>query len=415
MLRIAINFYFIALLSYSLPALAQNNDASTFQALYDSAKKHRSPEKGQLALNFALEQNIDTWIAKSYFMIAFYQKKNSDYYDALKNYFSALKHYKYDKDNRGQVKTLINIANIYARAKFFEKSLSFFEDAFALADESVETKNIARLNYSYAMALQETGDYNTAEKFYLIALEQFKEIDDKPFIGDSYLELGKNSVFTKRYSEAKKYYSLSVDVFAKESPEWENTLLKKLNSFAYIAIQQGESDNALKTLQSALQLSTNDTRNKGVLSEIYENIGRIYRDRHHADSAVLMYAKSVELGDFYAYDRNYIQTCEYLYRHFYQNNDSRAVNYHDTIYNFGDELAELQKKLNQEHISYQVEAANFRREAELQYQAKQMERLRTFAAVGLAVVLVIALFYVIRKERLRTRRVRVFLNSMYWK
>ena len=415
MLRISIYCYFIVLLFYSANTLAQNEYNEGFQALYDSAKKYKSAEKGKLALGFALDKEEDEWIAKSYFLVGYYQEQSAVYYEALKNYFAALKHYKLAEDTRGQVKALINLANIYAKAGFFDKSLSFFEDAFALTDQSVEIKIQAKLNYSYAKALREIGNYEAAEKIYLEALDQFREIDDNLFVSYVYLDLGANNVFSERYEKARNYYSLAVDVFQEGSLEHENTLLKKINSFGYIAIVEDKLDSALDILQSGLQLASNVDQNREVFSEIYENLGKIYKDRNQVDSAVLMYAKSVDLGDFYAYDRNYIQTCEYLYRHYYENDDSRALDYHDTIYKFGDELATLQKQLNQEHIRYQVEAANYRREAELQYLAHQTERKISYAAYGFAVLLIGSLvYYFMRKEYLRAQRARKLLNSVKW-
>ena len=192
-------------------------------------------------------------------------------------------------------------------------------------------------------------------------------------------------------------------------------MLKKLNSFGYISIMQNKTDSALHTFQSALSLSTENSQNNEVLSQIYDNLGSIYRDRGAVDSAVIMYTKSVEYGDFYAFDHEFIKTCKYLYQyHTDHQQEAKAGEYFETISNFAIELAGLQDELNQGHIQYQVEAANFRREAELQYQAKQTERLRSLATGGLALLLVALLFYVIRKEQLRTRRVRVFINSMKW-
>lgn len=413
MIRAAINFYFLVLLFSSVQSFAQNDDAHAFQSLYDSAKKNRSIDQGKLALNFALEKEEDAWIAKSYFLMAFYQKKNSKYSEALKNYFAALKYYKYAGNPERQVNTLNNIGIIYMKAGFLDKSLSFYEDAQEILDQNTGTKIKTRLHYNYARALGEIGNHEAAEKLFMTALDEFKEIDDKRYIKNTYLELGKNNVLAERYKEAKKYYALAVEVFPEGSSEYENTLLKKLNSFGYMAIMEGKLDNSLNTLQSALQLSTNADQNKGVLSDIYENLGRIYKDRNQVDSAVLMYAKSVEMGDFYAYDRNYIQTCEYLYRHYYQNDDSRAIDYHDTIYKFGDELATLQKQLNHEHIRYQVEAANYRREAELRYLAHQAEKRFSYAAYGFAVLLIASIvYYFLRKEYARARRARVLLNSI---
>ena len=415
MIRVAINFYYVVLLFYSVQSLAQNGDADVFQSLYDSAKKYHSIEKGKLALDFALDKEEDAWIAKSYFLVAFYQKKNSEYSEALKNYFEALKHYKYAGNFKRQVNTLNNIGAIYMKAGFLEKSLSFYKDAQEIVKRHAGIKINTRLNYNYARALGEIGDHESAEKFFLAALDEFIESDDKHYIKNTYLELGKNNVLAEKYEEARRYYSKAVEVFPEGSFEHENTLLKRLNSVGYMSIMEGKLDSALITLQSGLQLSTDNHQNKEVLSEIYENLGRIYRDRNEVDSAVLMYAKSVELGDFYAYDRNYIQTCEYLYRHYYENDDSRALDYHDTIYKFGDELATLQKQLNQEHIRYQVEAANYRREAELRYLAHQAEKRVSYAAYGFAVLMIGSLvYYFMRKEYLRAQRARKLLSSVKW-
>ena len=411
-MRIYIYFYFSIFWLHAIPTTGQEDDGHIFQALYDSAKKHQSVEKGQLALDFALQKGEDAWIAKSYFLIAYWQKKGSKYYEALKNHFNALKYYKEEGGTDGQIKSLVSIGNIYSMAGFHEKSLSFYEEAFALIHPNLEIKTWANLEYNYAKALRKFGDHEAAKEIYMNALRKFREIEDKLYIGWIYLELGLSHVTTKNYKEAKKYYSLAANVFPEGSTQWETNLLKKLCSFGYIAIMEDQPDSALHLLQYAEGLSTDNHRNQEVLSLIYENMGVIYRGRNQVDSAILMYDKAVQYGGFPFLASEYIQGRKLLYTEC-QKQDSNAVLSSDTLFKSGDELAKLQYDLNAAHIKYQVEAVDFEREVELRDKARKAERLINtliYTGAGLSLISLFLYFYI--KENRRKKRIKDFFQEV---
>jgi Tfp pilus assembly protein PilF len=127
---------------------------------------------------------------------------------------------------------LFNLGLAYDQAGDFAKANETFEKAIELR-RTLGVKDISLLNSAGWVSLQ-NGDYATAEKRLLLALENINQ--GAPFTQSAvYNNLGQLYFFTQRFDEARKYLTIAKIKFASKSAADTLDLIDKTN-----AIIQGQ-------------------------------------------------------------------------------------------------------------------------------------------------------------------------------
>lgn len=387
---------------------AYSNDA--FQTLYDSAKKEQSVELAQDALNYAIDSGQDSLLGKSYYLLAYYQKRKFMYYDALNNYFLALNSYKDVNNTSRIISTLKSIGLIYTKGNFYERAISFYSDALGLAEKP---KEILLLKYQIAKANRAMGNFAKAKDLYHSLLTTYNTEDNEKIMANCYQELGVIAVEESNFQLAREYYSQSVEVFTKEGKYKTLAYLRKMSSLAYIMIEEANYHQAQQILLEAARISDNASFNQTALVDIYANLADLYTRRNLTDSAVTMYEKRLEYDDLKNFDKDYLNTAHYLYSHYRtSDNTQKSDYYHELTYQYGSELSDFQRKLSESYDRYQITAADYKREIEMRYAAEREERMIYLAICLTLLAGLLSLagyFYYKNAQRIRNAR-RILKN-----
>lgn len=401
------------LLSYQT-AFCEND----FQALYEAAKQSQSIETAQHALQLALAADVSPYadmypyIAKSYFLIAYLQNRSAHYFEALNNYFSARHYYRISKNRDREIITLMNIGIIYAKARFYRKALSFYQEGLDLSRNSqVKGSTLANLQYQLAKAYRLAGDFKSARKFHHSALAYYLSVDNPVMVSDIYTELGLINLTNENFSLASKYYGLSVSVLADDTPTKKLAILKKMNSLAYKNILRGKLDNARHILYSAISKIT-DSITHHVQFDIFDNLAAIYAQLGLQDSAIFMYEKSVQYADTTQFDPDYLAACDQLYHH-YKPDPVKSDRYHRAIVAYANQLTALREGLDQAHVQYQVEAAEYRRQYQDNRAILRTQIVVQYITYPALIAWIIGLIvYHYHKERTRRRKITNLMHGL---
>ncbi|MEM8568934.1 MAG: hypothetical protein AAGF85_20920 [Bacteroidota bacterium] len=390
---------------------------SDFQTVYDSAKKMRSFEIGERALELAEINGDEQQLAKAHSLIAFYQNEKGMYYQALNHYFSALFNYKKTRNYGRQIAMLKNIGIIYRVGGFYEKAIAFYKDAEALAVELNDIKRKRSIKYQIARIKRLSGDYKEAKAIYLNLIEQSDDFKNKNILSDTYLELALISgTHEKDFRTSQEYLDLAVQVYEGEASTTSNaqfTKLTRINDMAHFEMVRGRVEASKELLVNALdQANPNLSINKEILAKICMNLGAVYRQLNKPDSSVAMYEQGLVFMPLTSFDEKYIETANLLYKHYKAKSPEKMDHYHNLIYQYGLEFAELKTQLIQASQEYQIRAADYRRELDLRI-AKEKRMLWWdifFYALTFIIIASGIVFYRWEKKK-RKKRLRKALDN----
>ncbi len=407
-LRFTFLLYFEIFIIYTASGL---ND---FQGLYDSAKKFKSVPIAELALESAKSLQDDALIAKSYFLLAFYQKHQFMYYKSLDNYFRAFEHYRSVKNLDKQIGVLTNIGIIYIQVGFFDKAVSFYQDGIALAQVAGNKKRELTLRYQIARAYRLTGKFPEAKNVYMDLIPMFKAIDNDHFVSQCYLELGYiTAKIGEEYDSANYFYTQAVNAYKTDVKAKRLTELTKMYSLAYMKIQNNSFAEAKDLLLSVLNQPLEDKDYRRIVIDVYDNLGDIYRETGNLDSAAAYYEKAMDSSHLKEFKKKYLHRAKYLRDYYSKLDIARSNKYGEIIFQFADQLSKLKSDLQEASHRYQVAAANYKHETELIY-AQQRNRMIINAILyaSLGLIMLIGFIYYFYERRKRIEKWRKALNSL---
>lgn len=329
-----------------------------FDQLYDSAKKHRSIELGQIALQSATNAKDYTQMAKAHYLIAFYLEKQLNYYESVNHYFSALECNQKAGHIEKQATILMVIGKIYAVGGFYNEAIQFYEDGILLSNEIGDESRELSLRYQVARAYQLNGSYEKSASLYQSLIPRFHGKNDEKRMSNCYLSLGYIEAKRGNVDSATYYYSKATEVFSLDGADKQLATLKKMNSLAYLLLQGKSFGQAKSMLLSAIEISRKEKYENGVLAEIYVNLGDLYREIHDKDSAAIMYEKAISLLNLKQFKPDFLVMGDYLYNYYLSLDETKAGNYYQLIYDFANQLSELKSNLQMASKKYQIIAAH---------------------------------------------------------
>lgn len=386
---------------------------SDFNSLYDSAKTYKSVELATQALELAQKEENNVQLAKSHFLLAYYFEDLFMYYESINHYFSALEYYEKTHNVTKQIGTLRNIGMLYSVGGFYEEAIKFFNEAVSLAQKIQDTPRELLLHYQVARAHQLSESYPEAERIYYWLIPQLEVLKDELLVSRCYLSLGFIAAMKgESYDSADYYYTKAIEAFSSESKQKDLARLKKMNSLAFLHIQNESFKQAKTWLLSALDQSNNDHLHKEVLINIYENLGDLYKATKVVDSTVIMYEKAIELRNLKEFKQDFLVMCNYLYRHYRSENSSEADYYHELIYEFATELAELKRNLQEANSKYQIIAAHhLHKNNIISSESKTLQIIVVIVGLIIGIGIVFYLYMERKKANKRAYRIRETLKD----
>ncbi|CAF1148463.1 unnamed protein product [Didymodactylos carnosus] len=143
--------------------------------------------------------------------------------------------------------------------------------------------------------LLKMGEYDRAEQFHLIMLENIS--DNEPDVGYIYNQLG--LIYRERGNnqQALVYYTKSLDFQLKYVPENLSSLAITYSNIGGVYQAEGDQEQALLNMEKALQIKLKTLPTHDPLLAIeYNNIAVVYDDKKEYDKALQYYHKSLSIA-----------------------------------------------------------------------------------------------------------------------
>ena len=385
-----------------------------FDSLYNLAKKEGSITLASQAVQAATELQDQALIAKSYFLKGYQEDEKLLYYQALNSYFEALKYYRASENPTRQAITLMNLGIIYRKAGFYERALILLEESMEIARGKSDHEMEALLHYQIGRAQRFSKNYQEAISTYFLAVEMFKQQENQHLLNDVYAELGVIAEQQGDFADAARYYNLTMDISFSSNEIRFYDLLRQYNNLGYMMLKENHPDSAKILFAEGIAAGRNRKGDDYLMATLCGNLAQVYETKNLKDSSIFWYENSVEyLKRNDHCNADLLNTLKLLVDHFDGKDQNKTRYYQNEIYEFANRLTTLQEQLRQAHIRYQVEAANYKRESWLWYQA-QLQQKQASAWIFSAVVIItlLVVFYFRIKEAKRKQRALSLLRSL---
>lgn len=369
---------------------------SGLQDLYDSARLTSNLDLAKKVNRLANESNEKMVSANSYFLMAYLQKKDERFYEAVSNYFKALSIYRALGDRKQIANVTENIANIYNATRFHDKALEYYNDVIRIRTALKDTTGLMKVNSATGLQLQEMGRYDEALALYRETLYMAQNVNDQHRIYWVNNNIGRIYRSLQDFPKARAAYEKSIQAAAND-----NDIGEVYNNLGYLYLTVNDTLTAHKYLKESLNLLTD----RMFIGTAYTNLAYIYEKRN-SDSTQLFFEKSYSFFKDHqlAMSEEYFEVCRKLKEiNRAKGNFQEALKYSDNIDQLTADLLELRVNLNDMYNQYQVEAATYKfaSEEKARALARQLEidQYIKWTLGVLAVILIALLIILYRKNR----------------
>ncbi|MBL6446198.1 tetratricopeptide repeat protein [Fulvivirga sp. 29W222] len=369
---------------------------SDLQNLYDSARHNSNLNLAQKVNHLANESHEKKLLANSYFLMAYLQKKDEKFYEAVSNYFNALSAYRTLGDIKQVANVTENIANIYNATGFHDKALEYYYDVIRIRTSLADTAGLIKVNSATGLQLQEMGRYDEALALYSETLNMAQITNDKHRVYWINNNIGRIYRSLHDFPKARAAYEKSMEAAINK-----NDIGEVYNNLGYLYLTFNDTLAAYKYLKESLNMLSDHM----FIGTAYTNLAYIYEKRN-SDSTQLFFEKSFSFFKDHqiTMSEEYFEVCRKLKEINRANgNLQEALKYSDNIDQLTTDLLELRINLNDMYNQYQVEAATYKfaSEEKARALAKQLkiDQYIKWALAVLAVILITLLIILYRKNR----------------
>jgi len=149
-----------------------------------------------------------------YYEIGYFEKSND-------NAFRALKIYEKQKNSKGQIQSLNNIANAFADQKNVSKATYFYNKSLFLSKNAGDSVSIATALHNIGYLNLEQKNYSIAQKYFEESLKINSRLRDEIKIGMSCSTLGEVFLSLGDYTMALNYYMKAKSIFEKSDSQMQ--------------------------------------------------------------------------------------------------------------------------------------------------------------------------------------------------
>lgn len=242
-------------------------------------------------------QDLLAAIAVSERAIGYEYKGNNQ--KALTDYFTALRLYEQENDNRGIMHQYMNIGLIYQYQKKYDVAISFYRKALTIGNHLKNEADMISVYNNLAIVYQEQKKYEKAISYFFRVLAFDIRMGDSVNIGGSYNNIGVVYHGMKSYDKALHYFKISLNF--KEPKQDHEGIANTYNNLAEVYSDM-RSPQAVLWLGKALAIAREYKFNV-VLLENYR-IAKTYYERTGNYKEALHYANlHQELKDLMKVDQ----------------------------------------------------------------------------------------------------------------
>lgn len=288
------------------------------------------------AFQISQETGNKQGIANSQKDIANVYYAQGNYPEALKNYNAALNFYGEIKDSMSMAICYSNTGNVYDNQGNYPEALDSYYAALKIAEQKGNKLLIANTSGNIGVVYWHQGSHSEALKAYFSALAIHEEIENKSGMSACYANIGMIYADQDKLTEAKDYSlrSLAID----EALDDKAGIAYQYCSIGNISYKQENYPEALENFFNALQLSQEigDTIQAAVaytgLGRTYDKLGKFNEAEANLSKALFL-AKAI--GAKHAMVEIYKRFTE-IYKK--RNDFKNAYRYHDLFYQMNDSI-----------------------------------------------------------------------------
>jgi tetratricopeptide (TPR) repeat protein len=269
-------------------ALFSNSDSLRISELNNTIRMHAfsKPDSAvyfaNKALNIAIEINHKQLIFDQRNMLAMVYQINGDINKSMNlltnNYEDeTLKEY-----TSAYIKTLSYLGNIYYKQSNYDKALSYYLEALALAENLQLLGAIAMLTNNIGNCYEDMNQSENAIAFYLKTIEADSIMNNKEGMSSTYGNIGNVFEDDKKYEDAIYYHRKSIQTL--DTIKNYQTLYNAYHNLAVCQSFIKQLDSALINNHIALRYAKLFNHNE-IMAMMYITFSHIYLDLNQMDSA----------------------------------------------------------------------------------------------------------------------------------
>lgn len=289
----------------------------------------------------------------------------------------------------------------------YEQAVDYYFQALSLIEQSNDSVLLARVFHNLGMIYDEFEDYDLAIDYFHKSLKISELIKDDKLRAKTYQNIAISYQNKSELATALEY-NQRANQLATDLNDTQ-MLIDVTNNFGTIAYDQNKLDESLEYYQKALKLYLDINDNQGV-ALAYNNIGLVYLDKKNYETALTYFMKSLHLanelkmndfiGDLYGNLTIYYEELK---------DYKQAYIYYDKYNTVYDSLIGEKKSKMIRQIQAKYQLLSKTKELE-ELKLKSQTQMRTidaaksiqvylFGITILALILVVATIYLLRKEK----------------
>lgn len=360
--------------------------------------------------------------------------RQSNYSNALKHYFVALKIREEIKDKNGMAKSLGNIGNIYYSQGDYPKTLNYYFSALKMDEELGNKNGIARHFGNIGTVYYEQGDYPKALDYYFSRLKLDEESGNKNNmainlgnIGNVYCNQGvassESSVKAGLFAKALDYYFRALKIG--EELGDKNRIAIQLGNIGVIYKEQAEIlrssdkigsdslykkalDYYLRALKIAEELGDKKTVaiNLGSIGFLYTSTGKFNKAEEYLNKALTI---STEINVLNVI-KDHEQYLSYLYDttgryklsliHY-----KKYITARDTIFSEENKKKNIRTEMNYDFEKKTAAAQAEQKIKDTQATAdKKQQNIILYSVMGVLVLVLVFAFFIFRNLRVTQKQ-----------
>lgn len=347
-------------------------------------------------------------VAGTYSSLGNVYQNNGNYPKALKYFKSALKIFKAEKNDVGLSTVYTNIGNTYKSYGQLQNSLDAYFKSLKISEKLKQNTGTVLSNIGNAFA--DMDEYDKAEKYYLLSIEEFKKEGSDYYVSWGYSNLASIYLDKKDLIKAEQLYQ---DAFKMHQKQGDlEGIAHTEHSLGLIRTEQNKYEEAIEYYQ----LSLKHYEELGIPFEVGKNlidIGVLERRRNNEQKAAYYFDEAFKLIEHFPYDLE----LKVFYKEYADINKNRgdfknALKFYELHTEMSDSLFKIENKraFAEKEAKYQNEKKQ-KQIQELKHQQKLDEikneeaKARSkmtliFTFIGLA-LLAIVILVLIRSNRLK--------------
>lgn len=376
--------------------ICRQNTDTTVNA-YETAMNYSSSGKVLYAIG-RNEESIDHFKHSIYF----FNKSKSDY---------------------GIAMACVQLGAIYLKKGNYRSAAEMFMNSLEHSEKAKDKHGIAEAYSNLASMYNTQGDFDNAIEYYNKVLVIRRDLGEKRTIAISLFNLGTTYAMKKDYESAVKL--LEESLFLKKELQDKRGEANILNSFGNIYKNKGEFDKAKEYFEKCLILREELGDKKGICSTLF-GMANLYLALNRKENAVLYAERSLKISKELGFPSNIAVASGLLAKLYNEKAEyKKACDMQDLHKIMMDSVrsSENRKALLQSGFDYefrkkhQADSIKAAKEKGIYASAKKQEesqRILSYAAIGLFVVLALFIYRRFNFTRLQSKIIEHQKNNVEW-